>query len=145
MSNLESVLVFLLIGLIAGWLAGVLVKGRGFGLLGDILVGVIGAELGGWIFGRLGLSAYGFGGAVLMAFVGAVALLAVIKLVVNAGSSRAMSVVFLLLACCWPDHAATTVTVDNNDKVTVIQPVVPAAVVPVVITREGMAGDFEGR
>ncbi len=88
MNNLESLLVFLFIGLIAGWLAGLLVKGRGFGILGDILVGVIGAELGGWIFSKLGLSAYGFGGAILMAFIGAVALLAIIKLVVNVGSTR---------------------------------------------------------
>ena len=88
MNNFESLLVFLFIGLIAGWLAGVLVKGRGFGILGDILVGVIGAEFGGWIFGKLGLSTYGFAGAVFMAFVGAVALLAVIKLVVNVGSAK---------------------------------------------------------
>ncbi len=90
MNNLESVLIFLFIGLIAGWLAGMLVKGRGFGILGDILVGVIGAELGGWIFGRFGFSAYGFAGAVFMAFVGAVALLVLIKLVVNVGSKKSV-------------------------------------------------------
>lgn len=90
MNNLESLLVFLFIGLIAGWLAGTLVKGRGFGILGDIVVGVIGAELGGWIFGKIGLSVYGFAGAVFMAFIGAVALLAVIKLVVNVGSTRSI-------------------------------------------------------
>ncbi len=86
-NNLESLLVFLFIGLIAGWLAGVLVKGRGFGVLGDIVVGVIGAEFGGWIFGKLGLSIYGFAGAVFMAFIGAVALLAAIKLVRNVSSA----------------------------------------------------------
>ncbi len=90
MNNLESLLVFLFMGLIAGWLAGVLFKGSGFGILGDIIVGVIGAEIGGWIFGKLGLSAYGFGGAVLMAFVGAVALLVVIKLVRNVSSARSV-------------------------------------------------------
>ncbi len=88
MNNLESLLVFLFIGLIAGWLAGVLVKGRGFGIFGDILIGIIGAELGGWIFSALGLSAYGFFGAVIMASVGAIALLAIIKLVVNVSSAR---------------------------------------------------------
>jgi uncharacterized membrane protein YeaQ/YmgE (transglycosylase-associated protein family) len=87
-NNLESLLVYLFIGLVAGWLAGVLVKGRGFGILVDILVGIIGAELGGWIFGVLGLSAYGFVGAVIMAFIGAVVLLAVIKLVVNVSSTK---------------------------------------------------------
>lgn len=90
MNNIDSLFVFLLVGLIAGWLAGILVKGRGFGVLGDILVGVIGAEFGGWIFSRIGLSAYGFGGAVLMAFVGAVALLVLIKLVINVGSTRSI-------------------------------------------------------
>ncbi len=79
--TLQSLLLFLLIGLIAGWLAAVLVKGRGFGVLGDILVGIIGAELGGWIFSALGLVAYGFLGAVIMALVGAVILLSIIKLV----------------------------------------------------------------
>ena len=81
MNSFESIVTFLVIGLIAGWLAGVLVKGRGFGVLGDILIGIVGAELGGWIFSSIGLSAYGFAGAVMMAFIGAVALLSVIKMV----------------------------------------------------------------
>ena len=81
MYTFQSVAVFLVIGLIAGWLAGVLVKGRGFGILGDIIVGIVGAEIGGWIYSRLGVTTYGFASAVLMAFVGAVALLAVIRLV----------------------------------------------------------------
>ena len=81
MNSFENVLWFLLIGLIAGWLAAVLVKGRGFGVLGDILVGIIGAQLGGWIFSIIGLSAYGFMGSVIMSFVGAVALLTIIKMV----------------------------------------------------------------
>ena len=81
MNSFESIITFLVIGLIAGWLAGVLVKGRGFGVLGDILIGIVGAELGGWIFSSIGLSTYGFAGAVMMAFVGAVALLSVIKMV----------------------------------------------------------------
>ena len=88
MTNLESILLFLFIGLVAGWLAGVLVKGRGFGMLGDIVVGIIGAEIGGWIFGKLGLSAYGIIGVIFMAFVGAAVLLTLIKLVVNVSSSR---------------------------------------------------------
>ncbi len=88
MNNLESLLVFLFIGLVAGWLAGTLVKGRGFGILGDMVVGVIGAGFGGWIFNVVGLSAYGFIGAVLTALVGAVAFLAIIKVVVNTGNVR---------------------------------------------------------
>ncbi len=79
--TLQSLLLFLFIGLIAGWLAAILVKGRGFGVFGDILVGIIGAELGGWIFNALGLVAYGLAGAIIMALVGAVVLLSIIKLV----------------------------------------------------------------
>ena len=90
MNSFEGVIVFLFIGLIAGWLAGTLVKGRGFGILGDIVVGVIGAEFGGWLFGIIGLSSYGFFGAVFMAFIGAVALLFLIKLVVNTSSARSV-------------------------------------------------------
>ena len=81
MDSVHYLVWFLIIGLIAGWLAAVFVKGRGFGVFGDILVGIIGAELGGWIFSAVGLSAYGFIGAVIMAFVGAVALLGIIKMV----------------------------------------------------------------
>jgi uncharacterized membrane protein YeaQ/YmgE (transglycosylase-associated protein family) len=88
MNNLESLLVYLVIGLIAGWLAGVFFKGSGFGVLGDIVIGVIGAEVGGWIFGKLSISAYGFTGAIITAFIGGLALLTVIKLIRNIGSVR---------------------------------------------------------
>jgi uncharacterized membrane protein YeaQ/YmgE (transglycosylase-associated protein family) len=86
--SLESLLIFLAIGLIAGWLAGVFFKGSGFGVLGDIVLGVIGAEIGGWMFGRLGISTYSFIGAVVTAFVGALALLIAIKLIRSIGSVR---------------------------------------------------------
>jgi uncharacterized membrane protein YeaQ/YmgE (transglycosylase-associated protein family) len=52
-----NLLWFLVVGLVAGWLAGVLVKGGGFGVIGDLVVGVIGAFLGGWLFSTLGASA----------------------------------------------------------------------------------------
>ena len=71
---------FLIVGLVAGWLAGKLVKGRGFGLVGDLVVGVIGAFLGGWLFSVLG--AHGGGGllgSILVATVGAVVLLLVVR------------------------------------------------------------------
>ncbi|PZO30117.1 MAG: GlsB/YeaQ/YmgE family stress response membrane protein, partial [Betaproteobacteria bacterium] len=51
-----SLLVFLLVGIIAGWLAGKLVRGGGFGLIGDLVVGVIGAFVGGFLFNSLGVS-----------------------------------------------------------------------------------------
>ncbi len=82
--DLTSILVFLIIGAIAGWLAGVVMKGGGFGLLGDIVVGIIGAFVGGWLFGVLGIFAGGFIGAVITAFVGACVLLFVIRLIKKA-------------------------------------------------------------
>jgi uncharacterized membrane protein YeaQ/YmgE (transglycosylase-associated protein family) len=72
---------FLLIGLAAGWLAGHLTKGGGFGLLGDIVVGVVGALLGGWLFGLLGIAAAGLIGQLIVATVGAVVLLFVLRLI----------------------------------------------------------------
>ncbi len=69
---------FLVIGLVAGWLAGQIMKGKGFGLVGNIIVGVIGAVLGGLLFGLLGLSASGTIGSLVTATVGAVVLLAAV-------------------------------------------------------------------
>lgn len=78
---LESILVWLLIGAVAGWLAGVIVKGYGFGLVGNIVVGILGAFVGGWLFGTLGLVAgSGIIGSVIGATVGAVVLLLVARL-----------------------------------------------------------------
>ncbi|MGH9813696.1 MAG: GlsB/YeaQ/YmgE family stress response membrane protein [Candidatus Acidiferrales bacterium] len=70
---------FLLIGLIAGWLAGAVFRGRGFGVLGNIVVGVLGSLVGGYLFRLVGLSAYGTLGSLLTAFIGAVVLLAIIN------------------------------------------------------------------
>lgn len=73
---------FLIIGAIAGWLAGLFMKGGGFGLLGDIVVGVIGAFLGGWIFGKLGIwPGGGLLGSLIVAFVGAIILLFLVRLI----------------------------------------------------------------
>jgi uncharacterized membrane protein YeaQ/YmgE (transglycosylase-associated protein family) len=80
--SLESLIWFLLIGLIAGWLAGKVMRGGGFGVVGDMIVGVIGALLGGWIFGKLGISAGGgLIGAIITAFVGAVVLILLLRLI----------------------------------------------------------------
>lgn len=76
---------FLIIGAIAGWLAGLIMKGRGFGLLGNMVVGIVGAFLGGFIFGMLGLASYGLIGALVTATVGAVVLLFLISLVKKSG------------------------------------------------------------
>jgi uncharacterized membrane protein YeaQ/YmgE (transglycosylase-associated protein family) len=82
---MNSLIWFLIIGAIAGWLAGLLMKGRGFGILGDIVVGIIGAVLGGWLFGVLGISAGGgLPGSLIVAFVGAVVLLFLVRLIKRA-------------------------------------------------------------
>jgi uncharacterized membrane protein YeaQ/YmgE (transglycosylase-associated protein family) len=77
--GLFSLLWFLLIGLIAGWLAGLLTKGRGLGLANDLIVGVLGAFLGGLLFWVIGLSATGLIGSLIMATVGAVLVLFLIR------------------------------------------------------------------
>jgi uncharacterized membrane protein YeaQ/YmgE (transglycosylase-associated protein family) len=75
---------FAAVGLVAGWLAGVLMKGGGFGLLGDLLAGVLGGLLGASLFGALGISAGGFFGSVIVATVGAVVLVFLLRLVKRA-------------------------------------------------------------
>ena len=77
-----SILWFLIIGAVAGWLAGLLMKGAGFGLLWNIIIGCVGALLGGFLFGVLGISTGGsLIGSLITAFVGAVALLYIAKLI----------------------------------------------------------------
>ena len=81
MSN-ESLLVIIIVGVVAGWLAGKLVRGTGFGLIGDLLVGIVGAFVGNWLLPRLGIQlGTGVISAVVNATLGAVALLLVIGLV----------------------------------------------------------------
>jgi len=70
---------FLLIGLAAGWLAGQIMGGGGFGLVGDLVVGVIGALLGGFLFDLFGLHAIGLLGNLVMATVGAIVLIALLR------------------------------------------------------------------
>ncbi|GJM09093.1 MAG: hypothetical protein DHS20C11_13690 [Lysobacteraceae bacterium] len=73
-----SIIYFILIGALAGWIAGKIMKGRGFGVLGNIAVGIVGAIIGGFLLGLLGLSASGLIGQLVQAVVGAVALLALV-------------------------------------------------------------------
>ncbi len=70
---------FLLIGLCAGWLAGKLTKGRGFGWLGNLIIGVVGAIVGGLLFGLVGFTATSLLAELIMATVGAVVLLALLQ------------------------------------------------------------------
>jgi uncharacterized membrane protein YeaQ/YmgE (transglycosylase-associated protein family) len=71
-------------GLVAGWLAGKVTRGRGFGLFADMFLGLVGGVIGGWIFGRLGVESYGFVGSLAAATVGAVLLVAVARLFTGA-------------------------------------------------------------
>jgi uncharacterized membrane protein YeaQ/YmgE (transglycosylase-associated protein family) len=78
----HGIFVWLIIGGIAGWIAGLLVKGGGFGLIVDIIVGIIGAFIGGWLAGMLHLSiGSSFIGSIVVAVIGAVILLFVIRLI----------------------------------------------------------------
>jgi uncharacterized membrane protein YeaQ/YmgE (transglycosylase-associated protein family) len=80
----QSLIVFLIIGVVAGFLAGKIMKGGGFGLVGDLVLGVIGAFVGGWVFGLLGILPVGILGTLISATVGAVLLLYLIRLVKKA-------------------------------------------------------------
>jgi uncharacterized membrane protein YeaQ/YmgE (transglycosylase-associated protein family) len=80
-------LAWVIIGLLAGWIAGVITRGRGFGCLLNVILGLIGAVIGGWIFVRLGIPAWGFWASLAAATVGAVVLVAIGRLFAG-GSSR---------------------------------------------------------
>ena len=78
--DVTELIIFLAIGAVAGWLAGTLMKGGGFGLLGNIVIGIIGAVVGGFVFGLLGITAGGLLGAIITSTAGAVILLFVVRL-----------------------------------------------------------------
>ena len=85
MSN-ESILVILFVGLIAGWLAGQIVRGTGFGIIGDILVGIVGALIASLVFPRLGLHlGTGLVSEIIYSAIGAIILLLVVRLLRNGG------------------------------------------------------------
>ena len=80
--GIESLLIWLIVGAIAGWLAGLIVKGIGFGLIGNIVVGIVGAFVAGWLLPRLGIAiGGGFISAIINATIGAVILLVIIGLI----------------------------------------------------------------
>jgi uncharacterized membrane protein YeaQ/YmgE (transglycosylase-associated protein family) len=81
-----SILTWLIVGLVAGVLASIVMGGTGYGLIGDIIIGIIGAFVGGWIFRALGTAAPfgGLGGVIFVAFIGAVVLLFLLRLLRSA-------------------------------------------------------------
>lgn len=83
-----SLIVFLLIGALAGWLAGLVMKGRGYGLWGNMGLGVVGAFVGGLLIRLLGLSSQGMVGDLVTATLGAVVLIAVVRALRKGDSGR---------------------------------------------------------
>ena len=71
----------ILIGLIAGWLAGQIMKGGGFGLIGDCVVGIVGGLIGGVLFGTVGIIAVGLLGQIIIATIGAIVLVALLRMI----------------------------------------------------------------
>lgn len=83
--TVETLLIWLIVGALAGWLAGLVVRGFGFGLVGNIIVGIVGAFLGGWLFGTLGVSiGTGIINSIFTAFIGAVVLLLLVRVLKRA-------------------------------------------------------------
>ena len=82
MVGVESIIIMIIIGAIAGWLAGKIVRGFGFGLVWDIVIGIVGAFIGVWLLTRLGVVPFaGFFGSIVNATVGAIVLLFIVGLV----------------------------------------------------------------
>ncbi|MHC4267098.1 MAG: GlsB/YeaQ/YmgE family stress response membrane protein [Planctomycetota bacterium] len=79
--GIMNLIYFLAIGAVAGWIAGIIMKGGGFGLLVNMIIGVVGAIVGGFLFGLVGISTGGLVGSLITAVAGAVTLLFVIKLI----------------------------------------------------------------
>jgi uncharacterized membrane protein YeaQ/YmgE (transglycosylase-associated protein family) len=74
-----NILVWIIVGLVAGWLASLIMKGHGMGLVGNLVLGLLGGVVGGWVFGLLGLGATGIPGQILVSAVGAVILIVVVR------------------------------------------------------------------
>jgi uncharacterized membrane protein YeaQ/YmgE (transglycosylase-associated protein family) len=82
----ESIVIILVVGLVAGWLAGKIVQGTGFGLIGDIVIGIVGAFIASWLFPRLGIAlGAGLVREIVDATIGAILLLVIIRLVRRGG------------------------------------------------------------
>jgi uncharacterized membrane protein YeaQ/YmgE (transglycosylase-associated protein family) len=84
----RGIIGWIIIGLLAGWIAGHLTRGRGFGCIVDIILGLIGSVICGWIFVHLGIQLWGFWGSLLGATVGAIVLVAIARLFAGGGRSN---------------------------------------------------------
>lgn len=77
---LWTILIWIVVGIVAGWLTGLVVKGRGFGLLGDLVVGLLGGVVGGLVFGQFGLAPTNWLGQVFVSLIGGIILVGLIRL-----------------------------------------------------------------
>lgn len=76
-----DIITAIIVGLIAGWLAGVVMKGSGYGVLGNVLLGALGGVIGSWVFDFFGIAFYGIFGSIIVAAVGAIVLIYLIRLI----------------------------------------------------------------
>ncbi len=80
--DVQALIIWLIVGAVAGWLAGMVVKGGGYGLIGDIIVGILGGLIAGWLLPQIGIVlGAGIVGAIIDSFIGAVILLIVLRLI----------------------------------------------------------------
>jgi len=80
--NPKALIIWLIVGAVAGWLAGMVVKGGGYGLIGNVIVGIVGGLIAGWFLPRIGVViAGGVVGAIINSFIGAVILLVILRLI----------------------------------------------------------------
>lgn len=86
--SLSAVIWWLVVGLIAGFLASLVMRGGGYGIVGDIIVGIIGAFIGGWLFSLVGIGAGGLIGSIIVAFIGACILIAILRLISGSYGGR---------------------------------------------------------
>jgi uncharacterized membrane protein YeaQ/YmgE (transglycosylase-associated protein family) len=75
-----EILIWIIGGVIAGWLTGLVMAGRGYGLLGDLIIGLLGGVIGGWLFGLLGMTAHSWVGQILVAFGGGIVFVALLRM-----------------------------------------------------------------
>jgi uncharacterized membrane protein YeaQ/YmgE (transglycosylase-associated protein family) len=74
-----GIIIWILGGIIAGWITGLIMKGKGFGLIGDLVIGLLGGVIGGWLAGLIGLSATSWLGQIVVAVIGGVILVAIVR------------------------------------------------------------------
>jgi uncharacterized membrane protein YeaQ/YmgE (transglycosylase-associated protein family) len=87
---LAAIVWWLIVGLIAGFLASVVMRGGGYGVIGDIIVGIVGAVIGGFLAGLLGIGTSNIIGTIIIAFIGACILIAILRAVARGGYGRSL-------------------------------------------------------